>query len=87
MRKAWCSKEEVPYCFLRSSIKFQVHTDRKIDDLNPMLSKITRPVAAVKGVGGAVGFLVVGTIDKEEGPLRGQLWMEHYLISLKYWPI
>ena len=39
------------------------------------------------GVGGAVRFLVVGTIDKEERPPRGQLWMEQYLISLKYWPI
>ena len=39
------------------------------------------------GVGGAVRFLVVGTIGKEERPLRGHLWMEQYLISLKYWPI
>ena len=29
------------------------------------------------GVGGAVRFLVVGTIGKEERPPRGQLWMEH----------
>ena len=39
------------------------------------------------GVGGAVRFLVVGTIGKEERPPRGQLWMEQYLISLKYWPM
>ena len=39
------------------------------------------------GVGGAVRFLVVGTIGKEGRPPRGQLWMEQYLISLKYWPI
>ena len=39
------------------------------------------------GVGGAVMFLVVGTISKEERPQQGQLWMEQYLISLKYWPI
>ena len=39
------------------------------------------------GVDGAVRFLVVGTIGKEERPQRGQLWMEQYLISLKYWPI
>ena len=39
------------------------------------------------GVGGAVRFLVVGTIGKEERPPQGQLWMEQYLISLKYWPI
>ena len=39
------------------------------------------------GVGGAVRFLVVGTIGKEESPPRGQLWMEQCLTSLKYWPI
>ena len=39
------------------------------------------------GVGGAVRFLVVGAIGKEERPPPGQLWMEQYLISLKYWPI
>ena len=38
-------------------------------------------------VGGAVSFLVVGTIGKEERPPRGQLWMEQCLTSLKYWPI
>ena len=39
------------------------------------------------GVGGAVRFLVVGIIGIEKRPPRGQLWMEQYLISLKYWPI
>ena len=37
MHKAWCGIEKVPYCFSRSSIKFQGHTVRKIDDLNPIL--------------------------------------------------
>ena len=32
--KAWCNLEEVPYNFLRSSIKFKGHTGWKIDDLN-----------------------------------------------------
>ena len=36
MHKAWRSIEEVPYCFLRSSIKFRGHTGGKIDDLNPI---------------------------------------------------
>ena len=36
MHKAWCSKEEVPYGFSRSSITFQGHTGWKIDDLNPI---------------------------------------------------
>ena len=34
MYKAWCSVEEVPYNYFRSSIKFQGHPDWKIDDLN-----------------------------------------------------
>ena len=39
------------------------------------------------GVGGAVRFLLVGTIGQEERPPRGQLWMEQCLTSVKYWPI
>ena len=30
MHKAWSSIEEVPYCFWRSSVKFQGHTAEKI---------------------------------------------------------
>ena len=50
MHKAWCSTEEVSYCFSRSSIKFEGHMDRKIDDLNPILSKISKLVAAIKSL-------------------------------------
>ena len=35
MHKAWCSREEVPFCFPRSSIKFQGHTGQKIADFDP----------------------------------------------------
>ena len=35
MHKAWCSIEEVLYCFSRSSIKLQGHMGGKID-LNPI---------------------------------------------------
>ena len=38
MHKAWSSIEEVPYCFSRSSIKFQCHTGQKIADLDPSLA-------------------------------------------------
>ena len=48
---------------------------------------VTLSLIGWAGVGGAVRFLVVGTIGKEERPPRGQLWMEQYLISLKHWPI
>ena len=50
----WCTKldvvQKVPYCSSRSSIKFEGHMDRKINDLNPILSKITRLVAAMKSL-------------------------------------
>ena len=35
MHKAWNRIEEVPYCFSRSSIKFQVHTALKIVEFGP----------------------------------------------------
>ena len=35
MHKAWSNTEEVPYCFPRSSIKFQGHTGQKIADFDP----------------------------------------------------
>ena len=36
MHKAWHGIEKVPYCVFRLSIKFQGHSGRKIDDLNPI---------------------------------------------------
>ena len=50
MHKAWHCIEEVPYWFSRSSIKFSGHMGRKINDLNPILCEITRPVAAIKSL-------------------------------------
>ena len=35
MYKAWSSIGEVPYCFSRSSVKFQGHTGQRITDFNP----------------------------------------------------
>ena len=35
MHKAWCCLGEVPYCFSRSSVKFQGHTAKKIVDFDP----------------------------------------------------
>ena len=37
MHKAWHSIEELPYCFSRSSIRFQGDMGWKSDDLNPNL--------------------------------------------------
>ena len=41
--------------------------------------------APEQGGGWGCEVSCVATIGKEERPLRGQLWMEQYLISLKYW--
>ena len=35
LHKAWNSKEEMPFCFPRSSIKFQSHTVQNITDFDP----------------------------------------------------
>ena len=35
MHKAWCCLEEVPYCFSRSSVKFQGHMAKKNVDFDP----------------------------------------------------
>ena len=35
MHKAWSSIEEMPYCFSRSSVKFQGHTALKIVECDP----------------------------------------------------
>ena len=35
LHKAWSNIEEVPYCFSRSSVKFQGHTALKIVELDP----------------------------------------------------
>ena len=36
MHKAWSGIEEVPYCLLRSSVKFQGHAgQKKIADFDP----------------------------------------------------
>ena len=55
--QSWCCIEEVPYCSFMSFIKYQGHTGWKIDDLNPILSKITRLVAAIKSLGFTLFFL------------------------------
>ena len=49
LHKAWNSKGEMPYCFLRSSIKFQGHTVKNITDFDPNWAfPDYRPVAAFK---------------------------------------
>ena len=51
LHKAWNSKEEMPYCFPRSSIKFQDHTGQNITDFDPNWAfPDYRPVAAFKSL-------------------------------------
>ena len=51
LHKAWNSKGEVPYCFPRSSIKFQGHTGKNITDFDPNWAfPDYRPVAAFKSL-------------------------------------
>ena len=50
--------EQVPYCFPRSSIKFQGHTGQKIVNFGHKLSKITSSLAAVKSLWFALFILI-----------------------------
>ena len=51
LHKAWNSKGEVPYCFPRSSIKFQGHTGQNITNFDPNWAfPDYRPVAAFKSL-------------------------------------
>ena len=51
LHKAWNSKGEMPYCFPRSSIKFQDHTVENITDFDPNWAfPDYRPVAAFKSL-------------------------------------
>ena len=51
LHKAWNSKGEMPYCFPRSSIKFQGHTVQNVTDFDPNWAFLDyRPVAAFKSL-------------------------------------
>ena len=51
LHKAWNSKGEIPYCFPRSSIKFQGHTVQNITDFDPNWAfPVYGPVAAFKSL-------------------------------------
>ena len=51
LHKAWNSKGEMPYCFPRSSVKFQGHAVQNITDFDPNWAfPDYRPVAAFKSL-------------------------------------
>ena len=57
LHKAWNSKGEMPYCFPRSSIKFQGHTVQNITDFDPNWAFLDyRPVVAFKSLRFALFF-------------------------------
>ena len=63
LHKAWNSKEEMPYCFPRSSIKFQGHTGQNITDFDPNWAfPDYRPVAAFKSLRFALLLLLLFSI-------------------------
>ena len=63
LHKAWNSKEEIPYCFSRSSIKFQGHTGQNITDFDPNWAfPDYRPVAAFKSLRFAL------LVNRDPGP-------------------
>ena len=67
LHKAWNSKGEVPYCFPRSSIKFQGHTGQNITDFDPNWAfPDYRPVAAFKSLRFAL-FEVIHQISSSHG--------------------
>ena len=67
LHKAWNSKEEMPYCFPRSSIKFQGHTGQNITDFDPNWAfSDYRPVAAFKSLRFAL-FRVIHQISSHTG--------------------
>ena len=74
MHKAWRSIEEMPYCVLRLSIEFQVYMGKKIDDLIPILGKISRPVTAIK----SLRFALVCICTSKSVPT-------FYIISIQRW--
>ena len=67
LHKAWNSKGEMPYCFPRSSIKFQGHTGQNITDFDPNWAfPDYRPVAAFKSLRFAL-FKVIHQISRSRG--------------------
>ena len=71
LHKAWNSKGEMPYCFPRSSIKFQGHTVQNITDFYPNWEfPDYRPVAAFKSLRFALFLYIVCYL------CEGRLWFQ-----------
>ena len=74
LHKAWNSKGEVPFCFSRSSIKFQGYTGQNITDFDPNWAfPDYRPVAAFKSLRFAL-FKVIRQISRSHGSKNRRIW-------------
>ena len=75
LHKAWNSKGEMPYCFPRSSIKFQGHTVQNITYFDPNWAfPDYRPVAAFKSLRFALFFKFIRQISRSHGSKNRQIW-------------
>ena len=66
LHKAWNSKGEMPYCFPRSSIKFQGHTGQYTDFDPNWAFPDYRPVAAFKSLNFALFEIILYIITTPE---------------------
>ena len=74
LHKAWNSKGEMPYCFARSSIKFEDHTGQNITDFDPNWTfPDYRLVAAFKSLRFAL-FKVIRQISRWHGSKNRRIW-------------
>ena len=73
LHKAWNSKGEMPYCFPRSSIKFQGHGGQNIIDFDPnWVFPDYRQVAAFKSLRFAL-FKVIRQISRSHGTKKSPI--------------
>ena len=75
----------MPYCFLRSSLKFQGHTAQKNRRFESSLSKITRPVAAIKSLRFALSILSCTVCNWNWNCSCLMIWYTYVIISPLCW--
>ena len=89
MHRAWCCLGKVPYCFSRSSVKFQGHMAKKIIDFDPNLafpdcnSRLNSPAATKCAQslkqhrrGAILYFKVIHQISRSHRTTNGQFCPE-----------
>ena len=82
LHKAWNSKGEVPYCFPKSSIKFQGHTGQNITAFDPNWAfPDYRPVAAFKSLRFALFYNILFNLTTKLH-ITGHLWGNPLVILL-----